>query len=456
MEVSLEQKQRVRQKLSQQQRLNRVLRDSLKLLMAPSVELKMEMENHLLENPVIELEEEKTEDDERDLIDYLVNQSALCRGSGAKRGNIDNVPSPAKSIYEELDDQVNLICNDKRLGRQASLIVGNLDRNGYLTISLEDLALLSRSTTRQLEKALKFVQSLDPPGIAARNVKECLSIQATRKGDGRLASIIERYLIDFSEGNFGLIAGELNISEDEVKEILIKIRMLNPRPGLKFGADLPSEISYLEPDIYIKEEKGYLFPQVNSRVVPRARISKDYRRLLDKAKRDGNNELEKYLSEKMESASQLFRSFEKREQTLERIGYALIDLQGEFFKSGGLKLKPMKMEEVSGYVGCHVSTISRACHLKIVSTPFGNFPLSYFFSSPVGPEVLKVSSRIVKREIRRIVSEERGSSISDERVRQILERKGFVLSRRTVTKYRKSLGIAPLHIRNRIGDWVSG
>lgn len=452
MEARIEQKQRISQALEQRQVLAPALRESLKMLLLSSSSLKDEIDNQLLENPILELEEDDESDDERDFIDFLIRQSTHIGVSNEKKDIIDNLSTPEKSIYDHLNEQLNLSETRKETKALAAYIIGNLDRNGYLVLSTEDVSLLTNKPHDTVLEALRLVQSLDPPGIGCRDLKECLSLQAKGKEDSLLSRVIEDHLDDFSERRFDEIAEHLDITVDRVEELFMKIRSLNPRPGLQIGADLPSEIRYTEPELAIREEKGFFYPVANTRTIPKVKISREYMLMYEKAKKEGRKELEEYLIEKINSAVILMNGIQKRGETLERIGYALIELQADFFRTGGARLKPLKLEEVALKVGCHVSTISRASHEKLVSTPFGIFPLSFFFSSGVAKGKDIVSSRSVKREIRSLLTRENRSSMSDEMIAAALANKGYRVARRTVSKYRKALGIPPAHLRRRMRE----
>ncbi|HJV47191.1 MAG TPA: RNA polymerase factor sigma-54, partial [Bacillota bacterium] len=288
-----------------------------------------------------------------------------------------------------------------------------------------------------VQQALFVVQGLEPRGVGARNLRECLTIQLEYQGlkDSLSFQIVEEHLPDLAEGKINRIASALGVSTRQVQEAIDQIRTLDPRPGARYHRE---EVRYIVPDVTVEQIEGNYIVIVNDAVTPRLSISRFYERLLTE-----ENEAKKYIHEKMNSAQWLIRSIEQRRMTLYRVTEAIVDEQCEFFNQGIDRLKPMTLKEIADIVGLHESTISRATNNKYVQTPRGTFELKYFFSSGLSTSSGDAaSSESVKKKIKQLIAQEdRKKPLSDQQLSDILNKQGICISRRTVAKYREEIGI---------------
>jgi RNA polymerase sigma-54 factor len=355
-----------------------------------------------------------------------------------------------RSLADHLTFQLYLSTSDPDLLSWGNLIIGNLDENGYLAIPLEQLTEAPPSDTSIPERALRLVQSLDPMGVAARDLRECLLLQLDALGaEARLARcLITEHLAELEHRNIARLADRLKVPPLEVQEALELIGTLEPKPGGTFSTDEPR---YITPDVYILKLDDRFVVVLNEDGLPRLRLSGYYRTVL--ARREQNSkETREYVEGKMRSALWLIRSIEQRQRTLFKVTESIVKFQREFLDQGISAMRPLALKEVAEDISMHESTVSRVTTNKYVHTPQGLFELKYFFHRgvPATDGGVTVSSLTVKDIVRRLLTQEdQGKPLSDQKIVEILQQQGVEIARRTVAKYRSQLRIPSSSKRRR-------
>lgn len=327
-------------------------------------------------------------------------------------------------------------------------IIGNLDHNGYLSSPLEDLGAECRCSAERVEKVLKIIQTLDPAGVGARDLRECLLIQLDQLGlsDSLSARIVEKHLDKLEVRRYDQIAREEGVDVENVYEALRQIQKLEPRPGRPFVDEAPV---YITPDIYVRKVENEWVISLNEAGMPKLRLSPRYRDLL----RNGNGDLQgkEYLQDKVRSAAWLIRSVHQRQQTIYRVAESIMRFQREFLESGVSGLRPLVLRDVADDVKMHESTISRVTTNKYIHTPHGVFELKFFFSSGLRTGDGEISSESVKEQIREMVSaEDPAQPLSDQAIVEKLKANGVEIARRTVAKYREMMGVLSSSRRKKV------
>ena len=357
----------------------------------------------------------------------------------------DNVLTAPSSLSDHLMWQLKLSPlteNEIRVGEQ---IIGNLDANGYLAATLDELAVILGMDIPFIESVLKKVQSFDPPGIAARNLQECLVIQAqTIAPDNRdLELIVREHLKDLEKKNYNNIVRKLKISPEDVLKMVALIEKMDPRPGSAFNQE---RIQPIVPDVYIIKQGSEYKVILNEDGLPRLRVNNLYKEVMGDIKKSPRAEEGKlYIRERVQSATWLIKSIEQRQKTIRKVAQSIVNHQFDFFERGISYLKPLVLKQVADDIEMHESTISRVSSNKYMLTPRGIFELKYFFSSAIqtvnGEDI---ASKSVREKIRKIIAEEDNQSpLTDQDIVTQLEGKGITIARRTVAKYREILGILP-------------
>lgn len=363
-----------------------------------------------------------------------------------ERPSFENFLSQPSSLADHLEWQLRLsICPDAV--RQAGYsIIGNLNEDGYLTATLEEIAETGGHKREDVEAALALVQELDPLGVAARDLRECLLIQlrALASENTLAQQIVADHMKQLQNKQYREIARALDRPVKAVERCVEIIRGLDPRPGLRYNK---VEARLIEPDVaFVKMSDGYQVI-VNEDGLPQLRLSRHYRRLLDEA--STTREVRNYVKERFTSAIQLIKNIEQRKQTIVRVCEAIIRRQGEFLDKGIDQLRPMMIKEVAEEVGVHPSTVSRAVANKYAHTPQGVRELRFFFSEAVqGPSGASTSLINLKRLVKKMIGEEDPAHpLTDDQVAQLLREKGICVTRRTVAKYREDMRIPSTHQR---------
>lgn len=475
--------QSLQQKLSPQQI------QFIKLLQVPTAELESRIEEELEINPALEEGEEKevqedpnseeevpetsTSEEEVDIKDYLQDDDYSgykMQGDGDEEEERDMPIPMATSLHEMLMNQLDFLGLDENeyvIGKQ---LVGSIETDGYIRRDLEsivnDLAFSQgiETTAEEVERILKKIQTFDPPGIAARDLQECLLLQLDRMDNGHnidvavAKKIITECFDEFIKKHYQKIQKKLETEdEDFVRDAIDLIVKLNPKPG---GGSTASMVKnqYIIPDFILTNNNGKLELALNSRNAPELRISRSYTEMFkayDKSnKRDKKlKEAVTFVKQKLDAAKWFIDAIKQRQQTLLRTMKAIVDFQYEFFLEGDeTKLKPMILKDIASMINMDISTVSRVASSKAIQTDFGIFPLKYFFSEGISTDSgEEVSSREVKQIIKDIIdNEDKSKPFSDDKLEKILNDKGYNIARRTVAKYREQLNIPVARLRKEI------
>jgi len=487
--MALEMRQQL--KLSQQLVMTPQLQQAIKLLQLSRMELVDLVQQELEENPLLEegaeLAEEATAEEETERIREAetttatdTSSEALPEVSGENEGlgDIDwktyldgySLGGNAADNYEEDEDRPsfeNLLTRRTTLSDHllwqlglsplvghrraiAEEIIGNIDDDGYLQSTLEEIATTTGYEPEQVEQVLRRVQEFDPPGVACRDLRECLLIQVRQldMGGTLVENLLLHHATDIENRRYPVIARALGVSLDDVLGATKVISGLEPRPGRPFGQD---DVHYIIPDIFVYKIDGEYIVVLNDEGLPNLRINAFYRSALSGAS-GIDQKAGDYIQEKMRGAVWLIKSIHQRQRTIYKVTKSIVKFQKEFFENGIEHLKPLVLRDVAEDIEMHESTISRVTTSKYVQTPQGLFELKYFFNSSISTtEGDSVASESVKSRIKEIISTESPRKpLSDQKIVELLREKGIDIARRTVTKYREMLGVGSSTERKRL------
>jgi len=394
--------------------------------------------------------------DKLDWREYLETYSNNWQDGGApnddddRRQALENTLTRKSSLEDYLIWQLRLSSLDAEQQRIGATIIYNLNEDGYLETPLEELATQLETSAEAVEWVLKRVQRFDPPGVAARDLRECLLAQLHNLGmeESLAARIVQHHLDLLEKHRYPEIAKALGVGLDMVAAAARNISLLEPKPGRNYGG---AEPAYIVPDVYIQKIGNDFVVTLNESAVPRLRLANYYQRVL----KDGTVgvETKEYLQERLRSARWLVKSIYQRLQTISKVANSIVKFQRAFFEHGVGHLKPLVLKDVAADIGMHESTISRATANKYAHTPQGIFELKFFFTSGVkaadGGE--DVSAETVKEKIKALVAGEgRANPLSDQAIADILHNDRINIARRTVAKYRQALGILPSSRRKKL------
>ncbi len=358
---------------------------------------------------------------------------------------IENTLSTAASLSDHLLWQLSLQTSDELLQQIGSAIIGNLDDDGYLVASVEEIAAMGEWPVAEVERALQHLQTFDPIGVAARDLQECLWLQLRHLGlEGTpTEKIVTEHLRLLQNHQVPEIARKLGMTIDDLREHVEIIRNLDPKPGSRYN---PSQSQYVIPDVYVVKVEDQYVAALNEEGLPQMRISPVYKRLLDKTVAGGgeqNDETRAYVKDKFRSALWLIKSVDQRQKTIHKVATSIINFQREFLDQGIEYLRPLVLRDVANDIGMHESTVSRVVNNKYMHTPQGVFELKYFFHSGISSSYGEsVSSVTIKQRIRKIIeNEDPRKPLSDSKIVSILQKEGLMLARRTIAKYREELKI---------------
>jgi len=477
------------QKLSQQLVMTPQLRQAIKILQVSRAELETLIDEEMEQNPVLEegVEQEAEETPEPrtdttaetngtgsdewsevrehrettaevepssrmdgiDWKEYLDNYSNDWHGSYSateeyddeKRPTLENTLVRSRSLTENLIWQLRMTGIDRQEEEIAALLIGNMDDDGYIQVDIEDVAFQTRRDFDLVETALQHIQSLDPPGVGARNLRECLLLQL--RADQKEGSIADRIVRDhlslLESKRYDRIAKELGCTIDDVVEAARYISNLEPKPGRNFEE---SDVRYITPDVFIQKVGDEWIVTLNDDGLPRLRVSGYYRRVLSD---NTTGDAKRYVQDKMRSAAWLIKSIQQRQRTLFLVTNSIVKFQREFFEHGISQLKPLVLKDVANDIGMHESTVSRATANKYAHTARGTFELKFFFTSSLqGADGDEVSAESVKERIRTIIAaEDTKRPLSDQHIAKMLSDENVEIARRTVAKYREMMAILP-------------
>ena len=379
--------------------------------------------------------------------DYLDPGYKSPASESVEKPSFETFLSSPVTLGDYLRQQLSVSIISERVRDAAESIIGNLDEDGYLFASLEEIAVAGEHTMEEVEEALHAVQSLDPAGVGARSLRECLLLQLeSMNGKGGVAwQIVTSYLRLVETKQLKEIAKVIGRPLEHVETAVNVIRHLNPRPGLRYSG---AGARLVEPDVYfIKDGEDYII-QMNDEDVPQLRLNSQYKRMLDRDN-GATKEVRDYVRERYTSAIQLMKNIEQRKQTILKVCQSIVRRQTEFLADGLDHLKPMMIKEVAEEVGVHPSTVSRAVASKYVHTPQGVYELRYFFSEAVqGPSGGSTPLLLLKRKVKKMIEDEdRSKPLTDEQITMLLQNEGINVTRRTVAKYREDMKIPSTHQR---------
>ncbi|HUE23324.1 MAG TPA: RNA polymerase factor sigma-54 [Bryobacteraceae bacterium] len=379
--------------------------------------------------------------------DYLDPGYKSPASESVEKPSFETFLSAPVTLGDHLHSQLSVSVLSEEIRDAAESIIGNLDEDGYLSASLEEIAGMGDHTAEQIEAALKVVQGLDPAGVGARNVRECLMLELeSMNGRGGVAwQIVSDHLRLLEMRQYRELAKVMARPMDHIEIAVKAIRRLNPRPGLRFSG---AGARTVEPDVFFIKDGDEYFIQMNDEDVPQLRLNAQYRRMLDRDN-GATKEVRDYVRERYTSAIQLMKNIEQRKQTILKVCQAIVRRQTEFLANGLDYLKPMMIKEVAEEVGVHPSTVSRAVASKYVHTPQGVYELRYFFSEAVqGPLGGNTPLLLLKRKVKKMIEEEdTAHPLTDEQITTALQHEGINVTRRTVAKYREDMKIPSTHQR---------
>ncbi len=495
--------QRLRMKLSQRLVMTPSLQQAIKLLLLSRIDLEQTLNQEILANPMLEVEaeeddigvelpradenrEESTEateepalasdagevlpteeesygdiDVEAFFADYVAGsptEGASSIGTDVRHDPIETMLAASSGLYDHLIWQLHLVDCSNEVTSVGEFIIGNLDENGFVQVSDEEIAQATGADLATVQQGLSVVRSLDPPGIGARNTQESFLLQleylmqetppgAEERAWLELAKrLVADHWDDLLHQRWTEIAQALSIERSALHELLDVIRRLELTPGQKYGT---GRNVYVEPDVYVRKVDGEYAIFLNDDGMPRLRMSSRYLRLLQSGTLDPKANA--YLKDKMKNAVWLMKSIDQRQRTIYKVAESIVQFQRGFLDHGIEALRPMVLRQVAEDIGMHESTVSRVVTNKYISTPQGLYPMKFFFHSGVdSARGENVSSLVVKERIRKIIQEENPAKpLSDSAIMKMLQREGIRLARRTVAKYREELGLLSSDKRKR-------
>jgi RNA polymerase sigma-54 factor len=460
--------QKLHTKLVQKLILTPSLQQAIKLLPMSTLELSELLNQEMVENPMLEevpteelqpveaqqeKQEEKKEKEKGDTWDdqdyeyffgdYLDDGYRPRTPTEIKElPPIENTLSTSGSLSDHLLWQLSMQTDEPLMREIGEAIIGNLDDDGYLVATVDELSAMGPWPTEDVEKALSLVQRFDPIGVASRDLQECLLLQLRHLGMAGTPSerIVTEHMRLLQNHQVPELARKLSMSIDDLKQHIELIRHLDPKPGSRYN---PSQSQYVIPDVYVVKVEDQYVAVLNEEGLPQLRISPVYRRLLDKSA-ENTDETRAYVKDKFRSALWLIKSVEQRQKTIHKVATSIINFQRDFLDHGIEYLRPLVLRDVANDIGMHESTVSRVVTNKYMHTPQGVFEMKYFFHSGIASSYGEaVSSVTIKQRIRKIIeAEDPRKPLSDSKIVSILQHEGLVLARRTIAKYREELKIS--------------
>lgn len=442
-------------KMSQQLSMTTQLQQSIQLLSLNHQEIKEIVEKELLENPVLQTNEEIADSSPKegatDSLPALQDRDFAQRTSrrppiksGSQEDYIfENFISEPTTFKQHLMWQTQISSFSEYKKSLIAFLIFNLDDRGYLPTSLEELSQKEKIPFKKLEEALFALQDMDPVGVGARHIQECLILQACQQKENvkELILIIKNHLNDLKNKEYKKISSCLNLSEEELTYCCSVIQSMEPIPARNFSHQ---PVEYLTPDVYIYKQDGEYKILLNEEGIPQLRLSAHYQKMLHNA-RHQNAEMKKYIKEKLQGGSWFIRSLLQRQETIRKVIQSVVKHQKEFLDKGFLHLKPLILQDVAEDISVHISTVSRVTSNKYVQTPQGLIPLKFFFNAGIlNRRGQSISIVLIKYHIKSWINQENPQKpLSDRNILERLRREFDIdLSRRTVAQYRDSLGIS--------------
>ncbi len=474
--------------LRQDLRINPRLYQAMDLLYMPLIDLQQHLKEELLSNPFLEMvepdeqnevsvaEEAKSEKEEQQAADepdweniLLDDQSdGQRRGASEVREYVEPVPVERPDLADHLRDQVRLLDLTPRQQLLMDEFLGNIAEDGYLGATLEEIVAgangvleefaeqrdgdqeVPHFTLTEAEELLAIVHRLDPPGVGARDLRECLLIQLreARRTDSLVYRLVSEAFDDLIAHRWSDLGKRFGLDPAEVQRVADELARLDPKPGLQYAS---GDDAYIVPDLIVERIDGEYRVFLNDTGLPRLRISRTYQDIArDRKKFQGENR--EFINQRLNSAHWMMQAIEQRRQTMLKVMNFIVDRQREFFDRGVEYLKPLTLREVADVINMHESTVSRVTNEKYVQTPRGLLPLKFFFSSGLSTASGEdASARAIRAQIKKLVTDENPANpLTDQQIVAVFEQRGVTIARRTVAKYRDQLGILPARMRKRL------
>ncbi len=477
-------KQRLQQKLLQKLSPQQI--QMIKLLEIPSMLLEQRIKKEIEENPALD---EGTENDSEESFDekpvneeddFSIDEYISTDDIPSYKLNVKNynkielkpdIPfSVGSTFHDYLDSQLGMRDLDERTRSLSEYMIGNLDDDGYLRRKLEavvddlDFTMNIKTTEAELLEILRVIQDFDPVGVGARDLQECLLLQISVKDQSvqsvaRAQKILKHHFEEFTKKHYDKIIAKLNITEDEMRDAVDEILKLNPKPGGSYSDPHSKVAEHIIPDFILENRDRTLQLSLNSRNVPELRLSRTYSDMLESysANKDKSNKLQKealsFVKQKIDSAKWFIDAIKQRQNTLMVTMEAIIEFQKEYFHEGDeTVLRPMILKDIADRTGLDISTISRVANSKYIQTHFGIYPLKYFFSEGLQTDTgEEVSTREIKKILEECIeAESKRKPLTDDELSVILQKKGYLIARRTVAKYREQLNIPVARLRKEL------
>jgi len=470
--LPIQQKLGLQARLSHRLILTPSLQQAIKLLPLTTLELAEVLEQEVMENPLLEEQpkdaeteqlvdeaaqaEKEKKEDPLDQIDVDKFFEDYVEDSEPRRSRsleipeappIENTLTEQADLYDHLLWQLRMSENDELTLEIAEAIILNLDEDGMLRASVEEIANMGPYDPAEVEKALGIVQAFDPAGVAARDIGECLMLQLKHLGlcGTPTETMVRDHLKQLQSHQYAEIARQMNMTSEEVAHHVEIVKHLDPKPGMRYS---PDRSTYIVPDVFVVKEGEDYKIVLNDDGLPKLRISSTYKRLLDE-KQPGSEETRNYVKDKLRSALWLLKSVDQRQRTIYKVAESIVRHQRGFLDQGIGELRPLVLRDVAADIGMHESTVSRVVANKYMHTPRGVYEMRFFFHSGITSSLGEsVSSVTIKDKIKKMIeAEDQAHPFSDSRIAEMLGRDGLPLARRTVAKYREEMRIPPSNLR---------
>ncbi|MEM6910520.1 MAG: RNA polymerase factor sigma-54 [Verrucomicrobiota bacterium] len=444
-----------------QQRLSPQMQQSLQILQAPTMELRQLIQQELEANPVLEDETEEISADaefeeefaelsqlDEEWRDYYQQMSPPrpSKDEDEKRQFLFETLVRPTTLQEHLLEQLAMSDAPRLILERGSFLIGNIDDSGFLQTSIEDLALTQAIPYPELEQARELLIAMEPPGVGAIDLRECLLIQLERMnlGESLEYKVVDKHLEDLSKKRYPQIARALNVTTERINRAAEIIAGLDPRPGQQFSSRTSTVVV---PDVHVVKDSDSFVVQMDDTYVPRLRISNLYKDLMTNS--GAKNDVRSYIRDKVRNGKFLIRSIYQRQDTIRKIAEEIVERQQDYFRLGKSHLRPMTMSQVADAVGVHETTVSRAIAGKYMTTPRGVVEIKSFFTPGYKTDTGEnISNSTVKTSIQKLIRDEDAHKpISDQKIVELLKSEGIDIARRTVAKYRDALGILPSSMR---------
>lgn len=409
--------------------------EELKILQMSNYELEEYIDNQLLENPLLDNENDEDQSLPFETDSYINHD---------RKKDFTEYTSLPISLRQYLKTQVREMSVSEKLKQIVFYLIENLNEDGYLATSVEEASSDLSIPAERVNQALKLIQRLEPAGVGARTLKECILLQLRRKNkvDQNIINIIKNHLMPLAHRKYSEICAKTGLAKKEVIVIHRLIKNTDPKPGQRFSNEIKPE--YIEPELILQQVNQHFIVLFNYEWNIDLKLNSVYKQMTA----TDSKELNKYLKAKIHKANEIIRAVNQRKKTIIDVATYIMNYQSEFFKEGYKKLKPLTLKMVAENVGLHESTISRTVNGKYIQTPKGIFELKYFFSSQFTSSDSSHSSTYIKKKIETIINEEdKSKPLSDEQIKKLFEMAGIKVARRTISKYREELQILPSNMR---------